>query len=273
MNNHDRMQRIIDKTPIERMTIAEARARGIQYFWSSTCVCPKMHDSPRYTSTNYCCECGLRSTEYTAWANAKQRCLNPKHPKYHAYGGRGIKFSERWMKFENFLRDLGEKPTDGHCSLERISPDGHYDGPQSCVWTTRQRQNYNRRTVRYIDVDGGRIPLSWACQEIGISVTGIRNRAKKHRITLQEAFDQFRANPVRSPRGTRYQIEVNGEKLTLCAVARSLGLTLRAITIMADKKFSGDRFKAARHYLDGKVKRKNQPDKSPLPDLAGQIAA
>src|SRR5260221_14783401 len=54
---------------------------------------------------------GKASSEYRAWAKAKQRCHNPKDPKYPGYGGRGITMCERWRdSFENFIANMGRKP-------------------------------------------------------------------------------------------------------------------------------------------------------------------
>ncbi len=40
----------------------------------------------------------------------KRRSMKPKTAPYDRYGGRGIKIFERWLSFENFLSDLGERP-------------------------------------------------------------------------------------------------------------------------------------------------------------------
>jgi hypothetical protein len=70
-----------------------------------------------------------------------QRCTYTKHRHYARYGGRGITICERWQKFENFLADMGERPT-GLC-LERIDNDKGYC-PENCKWTTQTAQNRNR---------------------------------------------------------------------------------------------------------------------------------
>lgn len=48
------------------------------------------------------------SKTYQSWSNIIQRCTNPNHKYYYNYGGREITVCERWMKFENFLEDMGE---------------------------------------------------------------------------------------------------------------------------------------------------------------------
>lgn len=79
-----------------------------------------------------------------SWRSMKDRCLNPKHIAFHHYGGRGITVCERWMEFENFLADMGERP-DGK-TLDRINVSGNYE-PGNCRWATNREQALNKRKV------------------------------------------------------------------------------------------------------------------------------
>lgn len=82
---------------------------------------------------------------YKVWTSMIQRCNNPNNAAYKYYGKRGIKINEKWLKFENFYKDMGERP-DG-MTLDRINNDGNYE-PGNCRWTTHI-ENCNNRRKKY----------------------------------------------------------------------------------------------------------------------------
>lgn len=43
---------------------------------------------------------------YHTWASIISRCYNPDAKSYYLYGGKGVKVSERWLRFDHFLEDL-----------------------------------------------------------------------------------------------------------------------------------------------------------------------
>lgn len=111
---------------------------------------------------------------YKSWRSAKDRCCNPKAPNYSEYGGRGITICDRWMKFENFLADMGNRP-DG-TTLDRY-PDvnGNYE-PSNCRWATPREQAANRRNSVWIEVDGAMRSTAEVASQIGIDPQLLRWR-------------------------------------------------------------------------------------------------
>jgi hypothetical protein len=81
---------------------------------------------------------------YMSWRNMLSRCTNPEAKDWPLYGGRGIKVVKRWFRFENFLADMGKKPTNR--TLDRRNNNGNYS-PRNCRWATKRQQYSNKRPV------------------------------------------------------------------------------------------------------------------------------
>lgn len=83
---------------------------------------------------------------YNSYWAMRKRCDNKNSPDWDNYGGRGITICDRWLGkegFDNFLQDMGDKPTPKH-TLDRIDVNGNYE-PSNCRWLTIQDQQRNRR--------------------------------------------------------------------------------------------------------------------------------
>lgn len=83
-----------------------------------------------------------KTTEHRIWADMRKRCNNPNAVGYKYWGGKGIRVCKRWDKFENFLADMGLRPSPKH-SIDRIDNTKNYS-PSNCRWVTQEVQNRSR---------------------------------------------------------------------------------------------------------------------------------
>jgi hypothetical protein len=108
-----------------------------------------------------------RTTVYRTWQGMISRCYNPKNPAFHHYGGRGIGVCSRWKdSFENFLSDMGERPSRNH-SIERKNVNGNY-APDNCIWATSREQSRNKRNNKFITINNETLPLIDWCERHGV---------------------------------------------------------------------------------------------------------
>jgi hypothetical protein len=126
-----------------------------------------------------------QSSEWQIWSKLKSRCKNPNGPKFHRYGGRGIKVCDRWLNsFEDFLSDMGPRPSKLH-SIDRINNDGNYE-PSNCRWATNLVQGRNSSRVRLVTIKGKKLCIAAWCETLGVPLWKpyemLRNRGAKRNL-------------------------------------------------------------------------------------------
>jgi hypothetical protein len=106
---------------------------------------PKFIQPALRLKTGYNSTHGMSGTpEYQAWLSMRKRCLDPKHPAFRNYGGRGIGIFTAWQTdFTAFLDCVGMRPEGGY-SLDRIDNTRGYE-PGNVRWSDSMTQNRNRR--------------------------------------------------------------------------------------------------------------------------------
>jgi hypothetical protein len=138
---------------------------------------------------------GLSLTpEHRTWRNIHQRCYNQRDDHFEAYGGAGVRVHPRWHVFENFLADMGPRPSSAH-SIDRY-PDktGDY-APGNCRWATVEEQNNNLRTNVVLEFRDRRLTVAQWARATGIGVSALR-----HRLRAGLPLEQVLTTPSRRPR-------------------------------------------------------------------------
>lgn len=110
---------------------------------------------------------GRRKTSlYRTWINMVRRCKPEHADQYPTYAGRGITVCDHWLKFDNFARDVGERPSPKH-SIGRIDNDKGYE-PGNVRWETKEQQVNNRIANRVIEFGGKTLNVTQWAAETGL---------------------------------------------------------------------------------------------------------
>lgn len=164
---------------------------------------------------------GKKNTStYMIWSNMLKRCRNPNSKYYHNYGGRGITVCDRWLKFENFLADMGERPA--NLSLEREDNEKGYT-PDNCKWATQAEQNGNRRRNVYVVIDGERLCFAQAARKWQFGMTNVRRLAKDENLTLQQATGR-----VLEKRWQRSLVQTDSRQRPLKPLSKPVPMEIRS---------------------------------------------
>lgn len=82
------------------------------------------------------------TSTWIIWMGIKARCLNPNNAAYKNYGGRGITICDKWLSFNNFYKDMGDRPAG--MQIDRINNNlGYYK--ENCRWVSPKQNSANRR--------------------------------------------------------------------------------------------------------------------------------
>lgn len=131
---------------------------------------------------------GRRNTRlYRVWAGIKTRCLNSNDPLFEYYGARGITVCKEWQTdFAAFAAHIGDDPGKGF-DVGRIDNSLGYQ-PGNVRWETETQNARNKRSTRWVSVDGVRMSLVEASEIAGVPYKRVHARLKAGR-SLDEALN------------------------------------------------------------------------------------
>ncbi len=119
-----------------------------------------------------------RTSLYKLWMTMIARCHRPTSSGFPRYGARGILVCERWRTdFSAFAADVGERPSAGH-SLDRIDNSRGYE-PGNVRWATNSEQSRNRRSTRFVTLDGETRCVAEWCRITGINTQTVHERLRR----------------------------------------------------------------------------------------------
>lgn len=239
--------RVIDMTgkkygSITALSIAGKSVSG-DLKWLFICDCGKRFDATgcyaRTGKITTCPECAKErvrlasvihgkseTKEYFTWTDIKTRCYNPKTKYFNNYGGRGIVVCDRWLEsFENFLSDMGVKPSVKH-TIERKDNNGNYE-PSNCYWATYTEQANNKRNNIKVTIDGETKTISRWASENGLSYSTVyqRHRDGNHDDQLTASRENFLR-----PKSTG-SVELNGITDTYAGWSQRTGIKASTIAM------------------------------------------
>jgi len=117
------------------------------------------------------------------WLNVVARGTGKEQPE--KYFNRGIRVCERWMSFENFLEDMGERPPG--LSIDRINNDEGYS-PENCRWATYSQQARNTSKTWMLDVDGTKVAAIDYAEQQGVPYKRFYQRVKVLGWSVEDAI-------------------------------------------------------------------------------------
>ncbi len=180
--------------------------------WLCQCDCGNMHKATGcHLRSGSLKSCGCYNNEcrrarvirhgqsdtrlHDVWNSMRYRCSNPNNKGYHLYGERGIKVCNEWLGsdgFQNFSKwafsnGYDESAPHGKCTIDRIDVNGNYE-PSNCRWVSVQDQNNNRRSNRYLTLNGETRTLAQWARITGIGWSTILARIDKYGWSVKDAL-------------------------------------------------------------------------------------
>lgn len=199
-------------------TELEAYVTNVNSGKSLSCGCLQREMTAARSTKHGNASRGNHSRIYETWASMIARCTKQYRPDYHRYGGRGITVCARWLVFERFLADMGDRP-EGKTLDRYPDTDGNYE-KSNCRWATAAEQANNRRSNVMIEHLGRRHNIEAWSKEFGIDRHVIEDRMRRGETDPEKIF-----GPLRRTR----MFEFKGKSQTVTLWAAETGLSVACI--------------------------------------------
>lgn len=175
----------------QKQHIADAQA--IRSGQVKSCGCLKGQFISKSKLRHGCAVSNNWTRAYKSWACMMSRCKYKTKHKLVRYNG--VQVCRRWWKFERFLDDMGEPPSEHH-SLDRFPNNaGNYE-PGNCRWATPTEQARNTRRNRLITFRGETLCVSEWAEKLQINSKSIHSRLEdgwSDQDAISVPFRKFRA--------------------------------------------------------------------------------
>lgn len=126
----------------------------------------------RATSHGLC-----KSLTYGTWRGMKERCLRSGRSDSNSYFEKGIGIDEKWMSFDGFYEDMGERPGKEYC-IDRIDNNKPYS-KDNCRWVLHSENCQNTSVSKRWTVDGVEyLSIAEAAKTLSVSHATIQRWCK-----------------------------------------------------------------------------------------------
>jgi hypothetical protein len=144
-----------------------------------SCGCLMIENTRAANVTHgFCSGNGKMIRLYRTWRGMITRVTNKNVKEYKNYGERGIAICEEWMSFKSFYNWAYSNGYSDNLTIERINNNDGYN-PSNCRWITREDQAYNKRTTRFVEYKGDKLPLSLMAKKYNLSTDRLFRRLKR----------------------------------------------------------------------------------------------